>query len=227
MAMQKWVRLPSSWIDDGGLKDFTWKNGGSDNVSALMTLIAIAHRADQQTGIARLTYEDICDATEISRAKISRGLSILEELEIIDRWSQGRSTFELVDFNPAEGWCMLPAGTLYSGKVIEAFRHFHLRNKVELNALRLYLLFAARRGRDTNLANISFEKITEYSGVRQHDIKAATSLLAAVSLAYIERTPSNASEFGVANAYRLVGLDSTKHMGTRGRRMDTMDYFMR
>ena len=224
MALQKWVRLPSGWIDGRGLRQLNWKDGGSDNVSALMALIAIAHRADQQTGLARLTYEDICDATEMSRAKLSRGLEILEQLDVIERWQRGRSSFQLVDFNPAEGWCMLPCGTLYSGKVIEAFRHFHLRKKVELNALRLYLLFAVRRGRDTNLANISFEKITEYSGVRAHDIKPATSLLAAVSLAYIERTPSDVSEFGVANAYRLVGLDSTRHMGTRGRRMDAIGF---
>lgn len=222
--MQKWVHLPSGWIENEGLKAFQWKVGGSDNTAALMALIAIAHRADQATGLARVTFDDLCTAIDISRAKLSKGLSLLESRKIVERWQNGRSWFRLAGYNPTGGWCKLPAAPLYTGPVIEAFRHFRLRNKVELNAIRLYLLFAARRGRDTNLANISLDKITDYTEIRRHDIKAATSLLAGLSLAYIERVPSNANEFGVANAYRLAGLESGVHMGTIGRRLTAHDY---
>lgn len=218
MAMQKWVRLPSEWIEEHGLKEFQWKNGGSDNTAALLALLAIAHRADQETGIAKVTYDQICAATDISRAKLSNGLSLLQRRGIIERWTDGRSSILLVDYDMKQGWCKLPAKSLYVGPTVEAFQHFLLRNRAELNALKLYLLFAARRGRDTNLANISFDKITEYSGVRRHEIKPATSMLAALSLAFVERLPSDASEHGVANAYRLAGVEPTMHMGTRGRR---------
>jgi len=34
--MRKWVKLPSRWIENGGLKKFLWKNGGSDNTAAPM-----------------------------------------------------------------------------------------------------------------------------------------------------------------------------------------------
>lgn len=224
MAMQKWVRLPSAWIEQGGLKNFQWKDGGSDNTAAIMALVAITHRADQATGLAKVTYTELCTATDISRAKLSKGLRILEDTGIIRRWENGRSSFQLVGFDPAGGWCQLPAKPLYHGPVIEAFRQFRMRNKVELNAVRLYLLFAARRGRDTNLANISLDKITKYTGIRRHDIKAATTVLASLSLAYIERVPSSSNDYGVANAYRLVSLESRKHMGTLGRKLSGHEF---
>lgn len=224
MANRKWVSLPSIWIEERGLKKFQWKNGGSDNTAALMALIVIAHHANPETGMAKVTYDELCIATDISRAKLSRGLSLLEERGIIKRWQNGRSSFQLVGYDLNGGWCKLPAKLLYAGEVVEAFRHFRLRSKAELNALKLYLLFAARRGRDTNLANISFDKISEYSGVRRHEIKAATSLLAALSLAFIERVPSATNDYGVANAYRLAGLETSVHMGTRGRRYEAAEF---
>ena len=224
MARRKWVNLPSTWIEEHGLKTFKWKDGGSDNTAALMVLIVIAHHAEAGTGIAKVTYEDLHAATSISRAKISRGLNLLEDRGIIKRWQDGRSSFQLVGYDLTGGWCKLPAQPLYVGDLVEAFAYFTLRNKTELNALKLYLLFAARRGRDTNLANISLDKITEYAGVRRYEIKAATSLLASLSLAYIERLPSLANGYGVANAYRLAGLDTSVHMGTRGRRYEAADF---
>ena len=224
MAIQKWVHLPSAWIEEHGLKKFQWKEGGSDNTVALMALVVIAHHADQETGLAKLTYDELCRTTDVSRAKLSKGLGLLEKRGIIKRWQNGRSSFQLVGYDVSSGWCKLPAKPLYVGPVLEAFRHFHLRSKAELNALKLYLLFAARRGRDTNLANISFDKITEYSGVRRHEIKAATSLLASLSLAYIERVPSSSNAYGVANAYRLAGLETTVHMGTVGRRYGASEF---
>ena len=223
MEMKAWVHLPSTWVQRYGLKEFSWRDGGSDNTAALMALIAIAHRADQETGSAHLTYDNLCCAVGISRAKLSRGLQLLEERKIVSRNLNGRSSFQLSDYSLSSGWCKLPAKLMYRGEIIEAFRHFTLRQRAELNALKLYLLFAARRGRDTNLANISYEKITEYSGVRAHEIKPATSMLGSLSLAYVERLPSAASSHGIANAYRLVGLDSRRHMGTIGRRLGEFD----
>lgn len=224
MALRKWVNLPSVWIEEHGLKKFKWKDGASDNTAALMALIVIAHHADQETGLTRITYDDLCAATDMSRAKLSKGLSLLERRGIVKRWQDGRSSFQLLGYDLSGGWCKLPARPLYVGPVLEAFRHFHLRSKAELNALKLYLLFAARRGRDTNLANISFDKISEYSGIRRHEIKAATSLLASLSLAYIERVPSSSNDYGVANAYRLAGLETFVHMGTRGRRYEAAEF---
>ncbi|WP_394886537.1 hypothetical protein ACG873_18500 [Mesorhizobium sp. AaZ16] len=224
MPMPKWVRLPSDWIEAKGLRQLQWGGGvGSDNTAALMALMVIAHHSDADTGIAKITYDALCKATSLSRAKLSNGLDVLAGLKVIERSPAGRSTYQLSNFDRDRGWAMLPARCLYSASRIAAFKDFKLRSATELNAMKLYFLFAARRGRDTNMANISFDKIEEYAGVERQRIKAATSLLATASFAYIERVPSNTNEYGVANAYRLAGLESNNHMGTRGRGLDAVD----
>ena len=44
-----------------------------------MTLVAVAHCADQETGRARLTYDELTERTTLSRAKVSHGLTVLED----------------------------------------------------------------------------------------------------------------------------------------------------
>jgi hypothetical protein len=117
------------------------------------------------------------------------------------------------------GWGKLPAKGLYSGKSIGAFREFHLRKYVELNAMKLYLLVVARRDNKTNLAHMTYDQIEEKSGIDPSHIRSAIGLLATAGLMHIKRVPSSSSEFGVANAYRLTYLDSYRHMGTSGRKM--------
>lgn len=84
---KEWVRLPSKWITDYGLGLLPWKNGGegADRIAALMTLTVIAHLADEETGVARVTYDQFCEATYLSRAKISNGLDVLQSLKVVER----------------------------------------------------------------------------------------------------------------------------------------------
>ena len=222
MNLKKWVRLPSLWIEGGGLRRLRWgaAGQGADNTAALMALAAIAHTADEETGVARATYDGLCAATGLSRAKLSNGLSVLERLEVIKRTAGGRSLYTLTSYDPKGGWAKLPAKSMYVSDRIVAFEDFRLRRVTELDALKLFFLFVARRGRDTNMANISFDKIQEYTGIERARIKPATSFLASLSLVYVERIPSNVNDLGVANAYRVVGVDPYVHMGTMGRRMD-------
>jgi hypothetical protein len=220
MRMQLWVRLPSGWIEDGGLRELKWgRDGkGADNAAALMALAVIAHYAEESSGVAQLTYESACSITGLSRSKFANGLDVLEGLKVIERTLDGRrSTYKLANYNLKGGWAKFPARTMYQSGIIKGFEDFRLRRATELNALKLFFLFVARRGRDTNYANISFEKIESYSGVDRSKIKAATSLLAANSLVYIDRLRSQDNEFAVSNAYRIVGLESYNHMGTMGR----------
>ena len=227
MALRDWVRLPTEWIEVHGLKALTWGGAdgeGSNNTAALMALMAIAHHAEDETGIARLTYDAICFITGLSRAKLSKGLDVLRDLSVIDRAPSGRSTFALKDYDRTSGWGKLPAKKLYSFDQISAFKDFHLRSSAELIALKLYFLFVARRGNDTNMANISFTKIEEYTGLERHRIKTGLTVLGVTGLVHVERAPSSVNEYGIANAYRLVGLDSYNHMGTRGRAMEARDF---
>src|ERR1700681_3464182 len=98
MTIKSWVRLPSSWIKRSGLANMKWKSGGegADNVAALITLTAIAHAADEDTGVARATYDELCVSTSLSRAKLSNGLQVLHQLKILEPVPEGRSTHGLV-----------------------------------------------------------------------------------------------------------------------------------
>lgn len=218
----EWVRLPVGWIATDGLKEFNWVNGGpgADQVAALMTLVVVAHCADQDTGRARLTYDELTLRTTLSRVKVSHGLTVLEDRKLITRRTDGRrSDIGLANYDRDLGWAKLPAKSMYAGGRIRAFEEFSLRRRVELDAMKLLFLFVQRRDRGSNLANISYDTIERYTGMARQRIKPATSLLAALSMVYVEATLSSQSDFGVSNAYRIVGLESHVHRGTRGRTM--------
>lgn len=222
MRMRDWVRLPSRWIEDGGLQNFQWTKSevsGSDNAAALMVLAPIAHVADDD-GFAICTYDRLTLATGLSRAKVANGLSILASANLIDRQPAGRSTIQLTNFGNGHGWSKLPARRLYSGDRIVGFQHLTLRSMAELHALKLYYLFARRRSNETNMAHLSYDKIEDYAGIERHRIKSAISVLLNADLVHIERTESRSNERGTANAYRLAYLDSYVHFGTRGRDPD-------
>ncbi len=219
MKLSPWVKLPTVWIEEKGLNNYQWgRDGqGSTAIAGLMTLIVLAQHADPETGTAKLTYDQLTQATGLSRSKLSDGLDLIEANEHIVRGVEGRSTYGLEDYDPERGWAKLPARGLYSGGRLGAFQHFKLRQMAELDAIKAYLTFAARRDRDTNAAQLSYVKIEEYAGIPPARIKAATSMLAATGLVVIDQLPSTQSEYGISNAYRLTHVEPYQHRGTLGR----------
>ena len=204
--MRSWVKLPSAWIENGGLRNFMWgREGGSTQTAALMVLMAVAHHADDASGVARLTYDDLQWATHLSRTKIADGLDVLEDRKLVLRQAEGRSSFQLTGYDPKKGWAMLPARRLYTSDGISAFSDFHLRRKVELDALKAYLAFAARRDREHNRAYITHEQLNEYSGIPDGRIKAAISLLIVNQLVVVEQVERSGG-IGVSHSYRLPQL---------------------
>jgi DNA-binding transcriptional ArsR family regulator len=224
IKLQPWIKLPNLWIENHGLRAFRWSQGeGANNLAALMALTAISHHADAESGIARLTYDTLSTSTTLSRAKLSAGLSILVDRHIIKRDPEGRSTYLMIGYNPKMGWAQFPAQGLYHNGAIEAFSNFHLRLPAELEALKLFFLFASRRDRKNNMAKIGYDKIEEYSGVAHNNIRRAISLLGANGLVHIEHVPSGMYQYGVASAYRLTHLNTRQHMGTSGRSTDFLE----
>jgi hypothetical protein len=224
MKMRDWVRLPTGWIVTGGLANLRWEaQKGADNAAALMSLGVIAHHADDETGVSQITYDQVCAATGLSRAKISAGLKILAEMKLIERRTNGRSSIRLADYDRTKGWGKLPARKMYSAGYIPAFSDFSLRRPAELNALKLYYAVVAFRNNDTNVAQISYDSIEKHTGIDRAKIKGGLNVLAANGLVHIEYLP--ASTVGhVSNAYRLAHLDPYSHMGTAGRGRAAEDF---
>lgn len=214
--VRDWKRLPSSWINDGGLLRFTWSSGGrSTHLSALMCLAVIVHQADDD-GFAIITYDAFTEATGMGRTLIAKGLNCLKEFQIITR--PGKSDFQLTEYDEMQGWAKFPYRAMYRNGEITLFSNLKRRLSVELDALKLLFLIAARRDQNTNSANITYDQITELSGLRREKINAAISLLAANLVISVEARPSSKSEYGVHNAYRLQGIDPYNHRGTTARR---------
>jgi DNA-binding transcriptional ArsR family regulator len=183
-----------------------------------LALIALAHDADQETGLAQVTYDALCLALGISRPMLSAGLKLLAARGIVLRSPEiGQSGYQLADYDLFGGWAKLPSRQLYQGEVMPVFNGFTLRNANQLNALKLYLLFAARRDRNTNQAHITYDDIERLSGVDRPRIRAALSVLTSQGLVHVDRFTSQFHERGVANAYRLAHIDPYRHPGTSGR----------
>jgi DNA-binding transcriptional ArsR family regulator len=221
-----WVMMPSEWIADGGLKHFIWgPEIGANNVAALMALAPILHHADRESGITRLTYNDLERTTSLSRAKIAAGLEVLEKRSLIEREPEGRSTYKIAEFNSSNGWAKFPALRLYRDGRIPFFNELNLRKRAELDAMKLWYFIAARRDNDDNLAKATYDQITNSTGIPRDRLKTALSLLAANGMVHVEHVPSRHSEYGIANAYRLPQIESSRHMGTVGRGLTEFDGF--
>ena len=214
---QQWVRCPTNWIiQSNGLTQFGWgKNGGSSHTSALMCLTAIIHNADQSTGIARVNYDQFEAITGRSRTSIANGLSVLRDFSLIGAGCT-RSEYALLKFDPERNWGKFPLKNMYKNSSINSFQSFSLRNRAELDALKLMYLFVAFRDSYTNVASIGYDKITERAGISRQYIRSALSLLSINGLAYVEKIPNEEDGYSV-NTYRICGIEPYIHGGTRGR----------
>lgn len=229
--MKEWVKLPTEVLRDvsqSPLRGMTWVGQSkSDYISALMVYIVLVHHANEHDSIRSgakgtvcITYEKLCDLIGVSRSKVSKGIKILESLSLIEKMLNGRKNmYSITNFLCTSGWAKLPAKGLYDKGMsyIKAFASFKLRSKVELHALKIYLVIVAFRDNSTNHTQLSYDKISEYSFVQKNDIKSALSLLVANKLIQVDSIPTELNEFSTSNLYRLCYLEVHKHRGTNGR----------
>ena len=62
-----------------------------------------------------------------------------------------------------------------------------------------------------------YERIVAASRVHESKIKSAVSLLVINGLIYVETMSRGIGEYGVANSYRVRGIEPRHHAGTTGR----------
>jgi len=221
--------MPSQWIMypdqyNGGLTAFEWRgNDRSDNIAALMVYIAIVHHVNEvsipqfsEPGCTKLPYSELQEITGLSRKKISGGLKILKALSIITADTSGKTTvYKLVNNNFDQYWAKLPFQYLYSGRHISFFNSCNLRKRVELDALKIYLLLVAFRDNNINHAAIAYPKMAIYTGIDRNRIRHALSLLVAHELISVDQIVQRASgDEGprAVNYYRILGLSGV-HFG--------------
>ncbi|MEX1668378.1 helix-turn-helix domain-containing protein [Zhongshania guokunii] len=220
----EWVRMPSWWMkgDEGlSLADFSPRDKGA-SIAALMLYIMLCTRAVQkrteefQVGTARVTYDDIADATGLSRAMIRKAVTKLEANGMIRVKSYRKQNIYEIVSHDVSPWAKLPKKHLYGiskeGQIGVFVRDFHLRAKNELNALKLYCVLLAFRDNDSNVVFIGYEAISEYTGIVRNEIRSAISFLVTHDLIHLDKVVKN----GVhrANRYEIRGV-SHIHAGNR------------
>ena len=224
--MDIWVKIPTQWILDKEnlpLAKFKWIGvNKSDFISALMIYIIIAHHANSERnmyfssiGCARLSYTNIGILSGLSRAKISSGIKVLEQNGLIKKEQYKKTNvFEMQNYG-VSGWAKLPAKSLYDDKLqrILPFHKFTLRSKVELNALKLYLLIAALRDNKKNHATPSYSTISSYTGIPQNDIRSSISFLINLNMIHVDKFGDYNVPEKRNNFYRLIGIDDYRHTG--------------
>ena len=126
-----------------------------------------------------------------------------------------RSIYKINEFNYNEKWAKLPSRKMYYNERIKGFGDFKKRNKIELDALKLYVVFIAGRDRYENICWISYDKIIEKTEIKRENIKKAISLLCINNLVVVEQK-RNENNF-IKNGYRVIGISNYNHSGTSGR----------
>lgn len=216
--LKDWVRVPTFWLRNKEtplLRSFSWSNGdGGDHIAALMLYIALNQQTPNKEIKVRLTYEQLCLITSLSRAKVSAGIQFLEKICLIQIEKKGRSNiYNIVNRDAKDGWGKLPTNKLYDDDgQIEPFKTFKLRAKTELNALKIYLLIIAFRNNKVNYTIISYEKICEYTGVSERYIRSALSLLINLKMINVDKKLMDDNKEKRINVYWLCGL-SHHHAG--------------
>lgn len=216
--LKDWVRVPTSWLRNPQpplLRSFSWSKGdGGDHIAALMLYIALNQQTPNKEIKVALTYENLCLITTLSRAKISAGIQFLEKIGLIQIEKKGRSNiYNIVNRDAKDGWGKLPTNKLYDDDgQIEPFKTFKLRAKTELNALKIYLLIIAFRNNERNFTVISYEKICEYTGVSERDIRSALSLLINLKMIDVDKKLIDDNTEKRMNVYWFCGL-SHHHAG--------------
>ena len=207
MSPDTWVMLPTARIkSELVLRRFTVGDLGRSVAALKVYLVIAGHVANPRWGgddedYLGISYTQISDWAAISRSMVGPALGKLQDLIEVRR-GVGRSTnrYAVCGFPipPGVGWAKLPIGHLMESSL--ALQTLSARSRIDLAALKLYLLLVTFRDNSSGRSRISYEKIREYAGVGRSDITKAISSLVNVSLISV-RSGKDGFEDEVLSAY--------------------------
>jgi hypothetical protein len=186
--VRTWAKLPTRAIkSDLVLHQFMPGELGLSVAALKLYLVIAGHVANPRWGTGSdgylgISYAQLCEWTSVSRSMISGSLARLPDLVDVRR-GHGRATsrYCLHGFPPLPGvgWAKLPIGYLMS---TNAFEVLGSRSRVDLAALKLYILLVTFRDNSSGKSRLSYEKIQQYAAIGRSDISKAISCLVALDL---------------------------------------------
>lgn len=223
----QWHRLPSEPIK-AALPQMRWSiaAGGTPagETAALMLFVALSFMAETWTddqsrfvAVATATYDDLHEATGLSRKLISAGLQRLVDLDLVTPEGSHQKRRYRINWPEEHRFFKLPCQAIVAGNVIKPFKTFTMRSKHELHAMKLYLYFASIRGNYQYFSMASYETIFQRTGIPERDIRKAISLLISGGLLVsVDRNHSHTPGTNEPNKYYLAGYAALvrEHGGT-------------
>ena len=219
-----WARLPSGWIRYGaGLKNLP-EGTRAQWVTALKVYLALLAAAAEQEilrggkpGEAHLTYDELAERAAVSRGLLPDALDLLSgRVQKVSGRGRAPNLYRVRDYEET-GYAQIPVAWIWhrEGNLL---RQFSAHRRSDLNALKLYLLLLAYRKQAANTTRLTYEKMTEYTGLHPSRIAEGLAVLASAGL--IRVTPSAESveeqeeevtlnaptRARPANVYRFPGL---------------------
>jgi len=217
MTFDTWVKLPIKWIrDDRQLRLFLPGDVGTSVAALKLYLVILGCVANPRWGRdgeerVGISYTQLTDWASVSRSLVGPALGKLEGLVSIRRGAGTRtSRYGIVGFPIPNGvgWGKLPISFLKDSA--QAFEVFSARSRIDLAALKIYLLLVTFRDYRSGLSRLSYDKMHEYAAVSRTDIPKALSALTAINLISVRSgrelfaAPGEIA-FG-HNIYRVNGL---------------------
>ncbi len=216
IRLSKWHRLPTEPVR-AALPQMIWSRNDirkpAAETASLMLFVALNFMAstsrDEQGqfhAIAAGTYLDLGEATSLSRALISAGLQRLQALGLITPQGSHQKRRYRIVWPPEHRFFKLPCQAITKGNVIEPFKHFTLRSKHELHALKLYLYLASIRTNNLPYSMASYETIFRQTRIPERDVRRAISvLIGAELLESVDRKHSHMRGVNEPTKYYLKG----------------------
>ena len=234
----RWAKMPNRWAMSGGLKKFgeVDSQGKVDTIAinaslaSLKVYLAICTRADYHSGIVKTTYPELCALVGHSRNVVARSLRVLEEGGHIRRDTaqpRGGSRIYVERWMEDKGFAKIPKSWLYQGRgskddrasnppeeTLIKLKAFTFGKRLSLQALKIYVLLLAMRNRDfpngDGLTLITYDKISEYTGVKRHSVSLAINLLMEMNMISFRSGDPNTSDFldfDRTNRYLIKGFN--------------------
>jgi hypothetical protein len=203
-----WVKMPSSWIRDGGLREHfssRIEKCVSGDIAALKIYICICLYSDRKmvstplTAFnnrmsfypkrerefigSHLTYDQLSEYCSLSRVLVSRGIKKLISSGLIKKeGTRKKVIYEINHLNNA-GWCKLPCKALIGvdGKIL-SFKGLKNRYQSERDALKIFLYLLSIRSNDQSEVTVSRGKISNTTGLSVYEIDSSIGVLRAVEL---------------------------------------------
>lgn len=196
-----WVVAPSFWIKSGGLRnDFSGNTSVSTDIAALKIFIYFCMKAERVKSVNEsfnlkhginfyqehlkfeATYDEISEACKLSRALIARGIRKLVNSLQLDKIGSTKKVVYNCGFHYS-GWFKLPCRPLLAmDNKVSSFLLLGNRDRMERDALKLYLYLLSVRSNQSVVTAVSHAAITNATGMASKDLEIAEVFLVKIGL---------------------------------------------